>query len=96
VKGLRICKSDERLNAVPRIGDTVLVFPLSGPLNEGRDMVYLYSQEIIVQPSGGALAVPRRWADDPQIKKTSGLSEIEATVRRQQEPLSEKPRKEGR
>jgi hypothetical protein len=81
-QGLRFCKSDESLlREIPRVGDKVLVFPLSGPLNEGRNMMYLYSQEMFVQKAGGDLGVPPRWRKDPRINKASSLGDVESMLK---------------
>ena len=82
IKGLKFCKSDDSLlRGIPQIGDKVLVFPMSGPLNEDRNMMYLYSQEMFVQKSGGDLGVPPRWRKDPQINKASTLREVESMLK---------------
>jgi hypothetical protein len=82
LKGLRLCKSDELLlKEIPRAGDKILALPLTGPLNEGRNMIYLNSQEIFAQTSGGGLGVPQRWRRDPRINKASSLNEVESMVK---------------
>jgi hypothetical protein len=82
VKGLRFCKSDESLlREIPAVGAKILVFPMSGPLNEGRNMVYLRSQEMFVQKAGGGLDVPPRWRKDPKINKASTLGEVESVLK---------------
>lgn len=81
VKGLKFCKSDgSLLKEIPKVGDKILVFPMSGPLNEGRNMMYLYSQEIFVQNADGGLEAPARWRQDPRIEKASTLDEIESML----------------
>ena len=95
VNGIRICKSDERLTAVPRVGDTVLILPLSGPLNQDRDMVYLYDQEMIVQRRDGTLDIPGKWGADSRLGKAYTLREVEAAIRKFEKPAGVRPREEG-
>src|SRR4029077_40258 len=96
LKGVKFCKSDELLlKEIPRAGDTILALPLTGPLNEDRNMIYLNSQEIFVQNAGGGFGVPQRWKKDPRINKASTLNEIESLVKADLPPTPETPRKEG-
>ena len=96
VKGLKFCKSDGSLLAeVPKVGDKVLVFPMSGPLNEGRNMIYLYSQEMFVQKAGGDLGVPPRWRKDPKINKASTLGEVESMLKAGLPPEADSFRRKG-
>ncbi|HEX4964941.1 MAG TPA: hypothetical protein VF173_29290 [Thermoanaerobaculia bacterium] len=77
VKDQKICKSDDTLLAeTPRIGDKVIVFPMTGPLNEDRNMMYLYDQELLVEKPGDGLGVPKRWRSDaamPFLTKDESL-----------------------
>lgn len=93
VGGVRLCKSDERLTAVPKIGDSILVFPLSGPLNEERNLIYPFQQEVMVQRHNGALEIPGKWRKD--LAKASNLREVESEVKALGKPSKEDPRKEG-
>jgi hypothetical protein len=94
VNGVRVCKSDERLTTVPKIGDSILIFPLSGPLNEDRNLIYPFNQEVMVQKRDGALVIPAKWAKDSALEKVSSLREVEAVVKAFDKPARE-PRKEG-
>jgi hypothetical protein len=97
LKGLKLCKSDELLlKEIPKEGDKILALPLVGPLNEDRNMIYLNSQEIFVQKSGGDFAVPQRWRKDPRINKASSLNEVESMVKADLPSAAGAPRKEGR
>jgi len=97
LKGLKFCKSDELLlKEIPRAGDKVLTFPLTGPLNEDRNMIYLNSQEIFVQKAGGDFSVPQRWRKDPRINKASTLNEVESLLKADLLPTAGAPRKEGK
>ncbi len=97
LKGLKLCKSDELLlKEIPKTGDKILALPLAGPLNEDRNMIYLNSQEIFVQKSGGDFDVPQRWKKDPRINKASSLNEVESMVRADLPPATDAPRKEGK
>jgi hypothetical protein len=95
VNGVRICKSDERLTAVPKAGDSILIFPLSSPLNEDRNLIYPFSQEVMVQRRDGALAIPGKWAKDSALGKVSNLREVETVVKAFDKPAAKEPRKEG-
>jgi hypothetical protein len=82
LKNQRICKSDDRLPAdVPEIGDKVIVFPMTGPLNEGRNMMYLYGQELFVERSNSTLEMPKRWRSDARISKAARLADIESMIK---------------
>lgn len=95
VNGIRICKSDEFLAAVPpQVGDSVLVFPLSSPLNEDLNLIYPYSQEVIIQKREGALWLPAKWAKDPQLEDASNLREVITTVKSYEKPCVDKSSRE--
>jgi hypothetical protein len=97
LKGLKLCKSDELLlKEIPRAGDKILSLPLTGPLNEDRNMIYLNSQEIFVQKAGGDFGVPQRWRKDPRLNKASSLNEVESMLRSNLPPEAGAPRQEGR
>jgi hypothetical protein len=97
LKGLKLCKSDELLpKEIPQAGDKLLVLPLTGPLNEDRNMIYLNSQEIFVQKSGGDFGIPQRWRKDPRINKASSLNEVESMVKADLPSVAGVPRKEGK
>jgi hypothetical protein len=81
VNGQRICKSDERLPEVPKVGDGILVFPLNDPLNEEKNLIYPYFQEVMVQRRDGKVALPDKWSKDVALENASSLDEIEARVR---------------
>ncbi len=82
VGNLKFCKSDDTLlREVPKVGDKILVFPMSGPLNDDQNMAYVYSQELLVQGASGDLGVPPRWRKDPRIDKANTLSEIESMLK---------------
>lgn len=89
---VRICKSDERLAAVPKVGDSILVLPLSGPLNEEHNLIYPFQQEVMVQRRDGALHIPGKWGKG--LAKASNLREVESVVRALGKPAEEELRKE--
>ena len=93
IDGVRICKSDERLAAVPKIGDDILVLPLSGPLNEEGSLIYPFQQEVMVQRHDGALHIPGKWRKD--LTKASNLREVESVVKALGKPSQKDSRKEG-
>jgi hypothetical protein len=91
--GVHICKSDDRLTSVPGIGDRLLVLPLSGPLDGDGELIYPYSQEIVVQKQGGGVTIPQRWTRNQPALKASSLPQVEAIIRANQGP--DKPREKG-
>jgi hypothetical protein len=79
---LKFCKSDDTLlREIPKVGDKILVFPMSGPLNEDLNMAYVYSQELFVQSASGDLGIPPRWRKDSKIDKVTTLGEIESMLK---------------
>lgn len=95
VDGVRICKSDPRLLAVPKEGDSILLLPLSRPLNAERNLIYPQSQEVIIEKRGGALDIPAKWAVDDTLRKASSLSEVGRIIKRMEKSPAETLRKEG-
>jgi hypothetical protein len=60
--GTEYCRESGPAAYAPKIGDRVLVFAYDHPMDSNGTLIYSTSSDVIVQPTGGAIRIPKSFS----------------------------------